>query len=202
MAPFFAQLKKLVRHGKKKRKDPIQTRDSGTSLSTHSPSPSHPHSRSLSASQPTGGSPTSIAKHLPPPRPATPPRLNTAPTIDPVQMHYPLDLNSTKYSHNDSNTLHDLSLANDPQAPSSKHASPTPISMENPLPSPHSMDLGQVAPAATTIAHSSSSNTIAAFGQNNNTETASRMVAEEREQRRRLPVYEGLERYTLLEKMG
>ncbi|GJJ73346.1 serine/threonine-protein kinase RCK2 [Entomortierella parvispora] len=37
---------------------------------------------------------------------------------------------------------------------------------------------------------------------NNNTEAASRMIAEENEQRNKLPFYPGLERYTLVEKMG
>ncbi|KAF9272688.1 hypothetical protein BGZ68_002209, partial [Mortierella alpina] len=36
----------------------------------------------------------------------------------------------------------------------------------------------------------------------NNTETASRMVEEQKQQRSRMPVYPGLERFTLLEKMG
>ncbi|KAF9964553.1 hypothetical protein BGZ70_006307 [Mortierella alpina] len=36
----------------------------------------------------------------------------------------------------------------------------------------------------------------------NNTQTASRMVEEQKQQRSRMPVYPGLERFTLLEKMG
>ncbi|KAG0201824.1 hypothetical protein BGX28_005449, partial [Mortierella sp. GBA30] len=43
---------------------------------------------------------------------------------------------------------------------------------------------------------------IAAFSHSSNTEAASRMVAEENQQRNKLPAYLGLERFTLLEKMG
>ncbi|KAG0308511.1 hypothetical protein BGZ99_001138 [Dissophora globulifera] len=42
----------------------------------------------------------------------------------------------------------------------------------------------------------------AAFGVNNNTEAASRMVAEANQQKNMLPVYPGLERFNLVEKMG
>ncbi|KAF9911165.1 hypothetical protein BX616_010656 [Lobosporangium transversale] len=41
-----------------------------------------------------------------------------------------------------------------------------------------------------------------AFGVNSNTETATRMVAQANQQKNMLPVYPGLERFTLLEKMG
>ncbi|KAF9546323.1 hypothetical protein EC957_009812 [Mortierella hygrophila] len=37
---------------------------------------------------------------------------------------------------------------------------------------------------------------------NNNTEAASRIVAEEKHQKSKMPVYPGLERYRLVEKMG
>ncbi|KAG0028273.1 hypothetical protein BGZ81_004900 [Podila clonocystis] len=45
-------------------------------------------------------------------------------------------------------------------------------------------------------------NTNAAFGVNSNTEAASRMIDEENRQRNKLPVYPGLERFQLIEKMG
>lgn len=45
-------------------------------------------------------------------------------------------------------------------------------------------------------------NNTAAFGINSNTEAASRMIDEENRQRNKLPVYPGLERFQLIEKMG
>ncbi|KAF9297239.1 hypothetical protein BGZ74_009957 [Mortierella antarctica] len=42
----------------------------------------------------------------------------------------------------------------------------------------------------------------AAFGVNSNTEAASRMIDEENRQRNKLPIYPGLERFQLIEKMG
>ncbi|KAG0054709.1 hypothetical protein BGZ83_010604 [Gryganskiella cystojenkinii] len=53
-----------------------------------------------------------------------------------------------------------------------------------------------------TAAAKTTNNNATGFGHNNNTEAASRMIAEENEQRSRLPHYAGLERYTLIEKMG
>ncbi|KAF9570883.1 hypothetical protein EC968_001322 [Mortierella alpina] len=51
--------------------------------------------------------------------------------------------------------------------------------------------------------NSSYNGNAATFNNNyNNTETASRMVEEQKQQRSRMPVYPGLERFTLLEKMG
>jgi len=42
----------------------------------------------------------------------------------------------------------------------------------------------------------------AAHFNNSNTEAASKIVAEERQQKNKMPVYPGLERYRLVEKMG
>ncbi|KAI7818246.1 kinase-like domain-containing protein [Gamsiella multidivaricata] len=50
--------------------------------------------------------------------------------------------------------------------------------------------------------NNSYSDTAAAYGVNGNTEAASRMVAEANQQKNMMPTYPGLERFTLLEKMG
>ncbi|KAF9189355.1 hypothetical protein BGZ51_009669 [Haplosporangium sp. Z 767] len=50
--------------------------------------------------------------------------------------------------------------------------------------------------------HRFHSDYVPAYSNSNRTEAASRMVAEEKHQRSKLPAYPGLERFTLLEKMG
>jgi hypothetical protein len=179
MAPFLQQLKRFI-NNKKSNKDTKQ--DSGTVVT-----PSSTHSSSLASSSITMDRDRRASK-------------------------------ASSQSHTLTNTAVPASSSHhqqpqQPQQPQQKeqaHTTSTPV--QNTLPEPtQNNNNNNNSNNNNTHATFGVNNTNATFGVNNNTnatfvnsntEAATRMIDEENRQRTKLPVYPGLERFQLIEKMG
>ncbi|KAF9105558.1 hypothetical protein BGX27_009564 [Mortierella sp. AM989] len=194
MAPLIASLKNLIRHGNKKQKNScssvsassstMNTCDSGTALNSaaNSPPPSnhskdrsttfHTFSRSKSTSDNSKMTISTPGSRSP----SSDRAVSAGLAINPCS-------SETPDCQHDANTL---------ETPSTQHftVSPDVSSTSNNHNNHHN--------------HNNKCNSYnnTTFAANHNTEAASRMIAEANQQKNLLPLYPGLERFTLLEKMG
>ncbi|KAF9933022.1 hypothetical protein FBU30_006697 [Linnemannia zychae] len=198
MAPILTSLKNFIRHGKKQ-KSAIhpRTHDSGTGLNSNPGSPI----QSVRAHSYTPVSKTSkMTQSSSPTRSASPPC-----SAAPVAANNEIDRNHNSNSNNTDNKQQDFGY--DATIPSVQHFTATahdhhdPNHIQPQKTHEHRQDQHQQQECQQQHRqHTSVHN--ASQGHTNKTEAASRMIAEENQQRSKLPVLPGLEHYNLLEKMG
>ncbi|KAF8968419.1 hypothetical protein BGZ46_010882 [Entomortierella lignicola] len=182
MAPLITSLKNLIRHGHRKQKNSPSTlsspsvmtsRDSGTALATDANSPTtSKHSKDFSSSQSQSAS--KIKKMSTSVQPASLDRAASA----------GLDINP--HTQEISNGQRDADTLAKSQV---QHFTDV-------------TDLNKISNNAGNSNTNQGNNHNGAFTANHNTEAASRMIAEANQQKNTMPTYPGLERFTLLSKMG